>query len=334
MRRREAIAVPAAAADWPEELHALAARLGQLWVALGLSDEEQAQAWASFNAEAAPGWRINPLAAPATGTLVQLQADFPNLKILPETASTAGWLPAEQREALVRHPLVAAGALYVQNLSSQWAVMALDPQPGESVLDLAAAPGSKTTQIAAAMGNSGYLAAVEPVRSRFFRLKANLERCGVSNHRLFMADGRSIGAKVPGRFDRVLIDAPCSSEARIVLGDPDSWQHWKPRKVNEAAHKQRALLESAWACLRPGGRLLYSTCSFAPEENEAVVAQLLERAPEARLLPIAPLPAAARPGLTAWGDETWPEALKLTARMVPDSIYSGFYLALIEKPEA
>lgn len=321
--------------NWPQPLAVLGERLADLWDALHLTPAGQAAAWASFAAESAPGWRANPLVADVAQTIARLQQDFASCQVLPAQACglpASGWVAAADREALVRHPLVAEGALYVQNLASQWAVAGLDPQPGESVLDLAAAPGSKTSQIGAAMRNEGYLAAVEPVRSRFFRLKANLERCGVSNIRLFMADGRAVGRKVPERFDRILLDAPCSSEARIVLPEPESWQHWRPRKVGEAAYKQKALIESAWAALRPGGRLLYSTCSFAPEENEAVVAHLLAQAPEARLLPFTTLPPVARPGLLAWGESRWPESMALTARLVPDGIYSGFYLALLEKP--
>lgn len=322
---------------WPKGLHALGARLAALWSAMGLSDAAQAAAWTSFEAEPAPGWRINPLVADADTVLAQLRADFPSLQVIPpavRTPAVSGWVSLADREALVRHPLVVGGAVYIQNLSSQWAVPALDPQPEQEVLDLAAAPGSKTTQIAALMNNSGYLAAVEPVRSRFFRLKANLERAKVSNFRLFMADGRSIGAKVPGRFNRILLDAPCSSEARIVLPDEASWKHWRPRKVSEAAYKQRALIESAWMALRPGGRLLYSTCSFAPEENEAVVAHLLQQAPEACVLPIDPAPPVGYAGLTHWQGECFPDAVTRTCRLVPDGVYSGFYLALIEKPAA
>jgi 16S rRNA (cytosine1407-C5)-methyltransferase len=108
------------------------------------------------------------------------------------------------------------------------APLALAPRPGETVLDLAAAPGGKTLQLAALMQNSGRLSAVEAVKGRFFRLRANLERGGVTNARTFLMDGRAVGRKCPEMFDRVLLDAPCSSEARFSRLDPRSWAHWSP----------------------------------------------------------------------------------------------------------
>lgn len=248
---------------WPKDLQVLGERLAELWSAVGLSEAEQAAAWASFEAEPAPGWRINPLLADVEAVLARLQADFPTLQLIPSAVGTpavSGWIDLADRDALVRHPLVVSGAMYIQNLSRR--CLSWTRNRAKKILDLAAAPGSKTTQIAALMNNTGYLAAVEPVRSRFFRLKANLERAKVTHFRLFMADGHSIGAKVPERFNRILLDAPCSSEARIVLPDEESWKHWRSRKLNEAAYKQRALIESAWMTLRPGGRLALQYLQF------------------------------------------------------------------------
>ena len=115
---------------------------------------------------------------------------------------------ADLREAITRHEGARDGWLYPMNPSSLLAVEALAPRPGEEVLDLAAAPGGKTVLLAARMRNSGRIAAVEPVKGRFHRLRANLARCGVSNAQLYLADGRTIGRKVPERFDRVLLRCP------------------------------------------------------------------------------------------------------------------------------
>ncbi len=259
-------------------------------------------------------------------------------------ARTAFVAPRHARQWLTHHPAFASGALYLQSLSSQWAVWTLDPQPGEAVLDLAAAPGGKTTLIAAAMGNQGYLAAVEAVKPRFFKLRETLARCRVRCARTFLADGRRIGAKTPARFDRVLLDAPCSSEARIRAADPTSWQHWSERKVFEAAHKQRGLLRSAFAALRPGGVLVYATCSYAPEENEAVLAHLLAEAPDAVLEPPAYSPPSAVAGLSWAALTDWLPARKRpalcaerasqlahTRRVLPQGAWSGFFLARIRK---
>lgn len=239
-------------------------------------------------------------------------------------------VPAD-RERLMRADATLAGGLYPQNPSSILAARILAPEPGEEVLDLAAAPGGKTLQMAALMRNTGRIAAVEPVKARFHRMRANLARCGASNVRFYQADGRSIGRKVPGRFDRVLLDAPCSSESRIRLGEPASYAHWKPRKIRECARKQRALILSAFAALRPGGRLLYCTCSFAPEENELVVAHLLREAPDAEVLPVALPGAPAVAALTSWEQTSLDERIGLARRIVPDDLWDGFFLCLLRR---
>ena len=263
-------------------------------------------------------WR-NPLrpVADAAFTLI-LQA----LDAHPVPGLTDLWsVTHDRRSTLVRHELSNSGALYPINPSSVWAARQLRVQPGHEVLDLAAAPGGKSLQLAAAMANTGRLALVESVPARFHRMRANLARVGVTNAHTYLDDGRATGRKVGERFDRVLLDAPCSSETRIRLDEPETFAHWSPRKVGEAARKQKRLLRSAFACLKPGGRLLYSTCAFAQAENERVVHALLKREPRARCLPVPPPPAPWLPGIDL------PEA----QRILPDELWNGFFLCLIEK---
>jgi len=234
----------------------------------------------------------------------------------------------EARASLLEHPAVAAGRFYPMNPSSVLAARAITACGGMEVLDLAAAPGGKTLLLAMAMGNRERIAAVEPVKARFHRMRANLTRCGVTNVQFYAADGRRIGSKVPGRFDRVLLDAPCSSEARIRLEDPATYGHWKPRKIRETARKQRGLIRSGFEALKPGGEMIYCTCAFAPEENELVVSHLLETEPDACLLP---LDTPGVPGLTVWADRPLGSSLALTRRVLPDDLYDGFFLARIGK---
>lgn len=174
--------------------------------------------------------------------------------------------------------------------------------------------------LAAQMGNVGRIAAVEPVRARFFRLKANLERCGVEIAQLYRHDGRDVGRKTPGRFDRVLLDAPCSSEGRFRSDDPGTFEHWSPRKVRETARKQRGLIRSAYRALKPGGTLVYCTCAYSTDENEAIVEHLLHRERDARLTRIE----------LAAGDVRY--ALDGAVRVLPDSIFDGFFVAKVAKP--
>ncbi|MEJ2088062.1 MAG: RsmB/NOP family class I SAM-dependent RNA methyltransferase [Gammaproteobacteria bacterium] len=238
-------------------------------------------------------------------------------------------VPDVQRQALLASQATRGGAVYPINPSSALAVANLEVAGAAEVLDLAAAPGGKTLLMAAAMGNGGRIAAVEPVKGRFHRMRANLARCGATNVQYYQADGRSIGRKVPDRFYRVLLVAPCSSEARFRLDDPGSFAHWTSRKVRECARKQRGLIRSAFTALKPGGTLLYCTCSFAPEENELIVAHLLEAEPAAEVLPVGGGPGC--PGLVAWRGRSLDARLAGTRRIIPDDLFDGFYLARIGK---
>ncbi|MEO0529343.1 MAG: RsmB/NOP family class I SAM-dependent RNA methyltransferase [Planctomycetota bacterium] len=287
---------------------------------------------ASFARTRRPGVWANPLRAGGSGVVEVLAAagvDGEPCEWLAEAATIA----FDDKARVTACDAVADGRLYVQNLSSMLAPLVLDPQPGEAVLDLAAAPGGKTLHLAARMRLEGELAAVEPVRDRFFKLKANLDRCGAGDFvRTFTHDGRDIGRKTPGRFDAVLLDAPCSSEARFDPNDPATFAFWGPRKLAESARKQKALLRSAIDAAKPGGRVLYGTCSFAPEENEVVVAHTLRRLGAAvRLVPIT-LPEVPRmPGLTEWAGKSLPVELEHCVRVLPDDRLAGFFLAMLVK---
>ncbi len=250
------------------------------------------------------------------------------------------WRPAtyqiesEQRRALTESAAFHDGRLYIQNLSSMLAPMVLDPQPGEMILDLAAAPGGKTLQMAAMMNNQGQISAVESVKGRFFKLQANLARHGATLVKSYLMDGRAVGRKVPERFDRVLLDAPCSSEARFRTDDPGSWSHWNLNKVKQAAHKQKRLLDSAIRSLKPGGCLLYCTCSFSPEENERVVDAQLRRHGELFSLEPIRLPLRnLQPGMTHWQGKTLNPALSHALRVLPDGQMDGFFLCKLRKAQ-
>jgi len=300
--------------ELPTSLGPLFERLGQIYDAAAVEGIRS-----SMSEPKRTGYFLNPL--------VDLSFSPPGEPI--QGLGFCRSVPAEQRPALLAHEAFAGGAIYPINPSSVLAVQSMDLIGVDEVLDLAAAPGGKTLLLAAAMKNQGRIAAVEPVRGRFHRMRANLQRCGVTNVAFYLADGRRVGRKVPERFDRVLLDAPCSSESRIRLKQPESYNHWKPRKVKECARKQKGLIRSAYEALRPGGELLYCTCSFAPEENEMIVAYLLEAEPTAELVPVTDL---GREGLTAWQDRILDPRLALCRRILPDNLWDGFFLARIVKP--
>lgn len=169
------------------------------------------------------------------------------------------------------------------------------------VMDVAAAPGSKTTQIAARMGNKGGILANEYSASRVKVLHANISRCGIGNVALTHFDGRVFGAALPECFDAILLDAPCSGEG-VVRKDPDALKNWSPESNASTAETQRELIDSAFHALRPGGTLVYSTCTLNRQENEDVVNGLLARYPQAaEVLPLGSLFPQASEALTEEG---------------------------------
>lgn len=288
----------------------------------------------SFSLDKAVSVRVNTLLAEIAPTLASLQAQGFSVQPVPWFAAAFS-IPATQKLALTQSAEFYAGAIYIQNFSSMLPVLALAPEAGEINLDLAAAPGGKTTLMAALMHNQGQISAVEPVRDRFFRMQSNLSQQGVQNTKTYLMDGRSVGVKCPARFDRILLDAPCSSEARFDTRDEKSMAHWHLAKVKECAHKQKRLLHAAIIAAKVGAPIVYSTCSFSPEENEAIIAaQLKTFGASLEIEPIAPLASTLvqyQAGLTAWGKKTYPDSLVHAVRVLPNVLFDGFFMCKLRK---
>jgi 16S rRNA (cytosine1407-C5)-methyltransferase len=287
-------------------------------------------------------FRSAPVAAFRANTLLAEEAQvIDELRSAGLEAAELGWpagvwvVPPTQRRTLTDSKAAREGRVWVQNPSSVVPVALLDPQPGEEVLDLAAAPGGKAVHLAARMDNRGRLAAVESVKGRFHRLRRNLERCGVRMADTYLADGAGIGRKVPERFDRILLDAPCSSEGRFHAEDPTSYRYWGRKKIRDMARKQKRLAISAVQALKPGGVLVYCTCTMAPEENESIVDALLSRY-EGRLeVELLDLPSAfVLPGLAEWEGRSYDAAVRRCARLAPDEQREAFFVARLRKLES
>ena len=177
------------------------------------------------------------------------------------------------------HPYHEAGVYYLQEASAMAPVALLEPQPGERICDLCAAPGGKSTQIAGRLAGEGLLLCNEINPKRAKILSRNVERLGIANALVTNEHPANLAKRLPGFFDRVLIDAPCSGEG-MFRKEEAAVTDWSPETVAMCAVRQREILHSGAALVRPGGRLVYSTCTFAPEENEETVAAFLESHPD------------------------------------------------------
>ena len=208
-----------------------------------------------------------------------LKGEFPQL---PFTGERVPWermgyyYDPEARPGL--HPYHEAGVYYLQEASAMAPVTLLDPQPGERVCDLCAAPGGKTTQIAGRMAGEGFLLCNEINPKRAKILSRNIERMGVGNALVTNEHPQILAKQYNGYFDRVLVDAPCSGEG-MFRKEEAAITDWSVDTVKMCAHRQGEILNSAAQLVKAGGRLVYSTCTFAPEENELAVEKFLQENP-------------------------------------------------------
>ena len=246
------------------------------------------------------------------------QADFP---VEPSPFCKAGFVVQDPAFKPGRHPYHHAGVFYSQEPSASSAAPLLGVRPGMRVLDTCAAPGGKSSQLAAALGGQGLLVSNEFVAARAEVLRSNLERMGVPNAVVLNEDTGRIAAALPEFFDRVLVDAPCSGEG-MFRKEPDAVSDWSEQIVQMCARRQQEILSSAAEMLRPGGRLVYSTCTIDPAENEEQVAAFLARHPEFRVV----RPAVAFPDGMTVGEHG---ALSVSTRTGMD----GFFLCAMQKTQ-
>lgn len=222
------------------------------------------------------------------------------------------------------------GWLYGQEEVSALPALILDPGPGERVFDVCAAPGSKTTQLAAMMNDTGICVANDANLGRISALRSNAERCGVSNLAITHGDARHASLKpFDGElFDRTLVDVPCSCEG-TVRKNPTVLEEWSREQIKGVAGVQRGILKRAIQVTRPGGTVVYSTCTFAPEENEAVLDHVLT-AEDCRIRSF-DTPLETRPGVTEWNGEQFDPSVQHAKRIYPHlNDTGGFFCAKLE----
>lgn len=228
-----------------------------------------------------------------------------------------------------KHPFHEAGVYYIQEASAMAPAAYLQAQPGEKVLDLCAAPGGKSTQIAAAMQGEGLLVCneIHPGRARI--LSENIERMGIANALVTNETPERLAERFPGYFERILVDAPCSGEGMFRKQEEAAAQ-WSVENVELCAKRQADILDCAARMLCPGGRLVYSTCTFAPQENEGSISRFLERHTEFTLLETKRTAGMAS-GVPEWTQNP-AEGLERTVRLWPHRLRGeGHYAAVMQK---
>ncbi|MBL7050760.1 RsmB/NOP family class I SAM-dependent RNA methyltransferase [Candidatus Woesearchaeota archaeon] len=239
------------------------------------------------------------------------------------------WIEHKKKERrdignLKEHQL---GYFHVQEAASMLPPLALNPQPGETILDMCASPGSKSTQIAITMENKGILITNDYKGMRLKPLGINLQRAGLTNTLTTLMEGRRFKGF---QFDRILVDAPCSGTGTIRKS-LKTLRMWNPNMIRRLSGTQKQLLETAFNNLKPGGTVVYSTCSLEPEEDEEVVSFLLDKYPNAKLQEIE-LPIKRSPLILEFEGKKYNKEVKKCLRIWPqDNDTEGFFVAKIKK---
>lgn len=251
--------------------------------------------------------------------VIQLFPKYPEIMLIKSELEPGGIGNA------IEHVL---GYYYVQEISSMLPPLALDPKPGDFVLDLFASPGSKTTQMAARMENQGTIIANDLKMDRIRILASNLERCGVTNTVVSRKDAVVLCEKLKKagyKFDKILVDAPCSGEGTL-RSSPKTFKMWNPKVVTNLSRLQKKFVASAFNCLKKNGTLIYSTCTHAPEENEEIVNFVIDNFPVK--VETLSLPLKCRPGIKKWKDHTYSSEVEKTCRIYPqDNDSEGFFVS-------
>lgn len=274
--------------------------------------------------------RINPLAGDPSATITELRAL--GWKGSPIPWCSQGYMIEEGLLAVRDSNLVSEGKVYIQNAASWLPVLALDPQPGEEILDICAAPGGKTSHIAAITDNLAHITANDNSRPRLTRLRSNLTRLNVANIDYTLYDATQLARKLPeAQFDKILLDAPCSGEGMMHIDKDKDFDSWSVAHIKRLQQLQKRILVNAWQLLKPGGTLVYSTCTMAPEENEAVVDYLLRHNSDAHVeYKTFELPNRV-PAVLEWNGRTFDKTLVGAVRLVPSPGIEAFFVCKLTK---
>lgn len=219
------------------------------------------------------------------------------------------------------------GYIYLQSLSSMIPPLVLNPKENEKVLDLTAAPGSKTTQMSAMMNNKGYILANELDKIRCERLKFNVQGQGSKIIEVINGRGEKVGEQYKEVFDKVLLDTPCSGEGRFTTSNVRSYRDWSIKQVKELTKIQKKLFKSAYEALKPGGTMVYSTCTINKDENECILDWALDNFD----LKIVDIDLKVKDAMLGFNEEFNNKDIKKAIRILPSKEMEGFFVAKLIK---
>lgn len=228
--------------------------------------------------------------------------------------------------------LVTSGQVFIQNAASFVPALALAPQPDQKILDMNAAPGGKASHIAALSDNQAQLWVNDIDFRRIKKMKQVFEILQVKPSMVLNQPAQHLPETIDDQFDAILLDAQCSGEGLIDLRLPRAMKYWSLARINKFVELQKMMIIAAYQLLKPGGVLVYSTCTFAPEENEGIIQHLLNRESQAEVVPIQLAVASRMPGLIEWQGHSFDNRLSQAVRLVPTPYTEGFFICKLRKP--
>lgn len=274
--------------------------------------------------------RLNPLAGDISHTLNELEKlgwkgeQFPWM--------LEGYTINEGQQAIRDSDLVREGKVYIQNAASWLPPLLLQPHQGETILDVCAAPGGKTTHVAAIAHNQARITANDNSRVRLAKLQSVCKQMHADIERFTLFDARQLSRKLDGeQFDKILLDAPCSGEGMMQFDRDKDFTMWSVAQIKRLQVLQKHILRQAWELLRPGGTLVYSTCTLAPEENEAIIDYALRTFEHIELVPIAQQLPNRVHAVQTWNGKTYNPNVAGCMRLIPSLEIEAFFVCKLIK---
>jgi tRNA (cytosine49-C5)-methyltransferase len=277
-----------------------------------------------------PSLRFNPLAG-VEKTEVLKELEKLDARIVPIYWCEDAYYISSDKTAITSSELFETGAIYIQNASSFVPVLALNPQEEEDILDMCAAPGGKATHIAAKVNNNAHIWINDVSYSRVKTMEKILEKYKANIESTTILPAEELQLKTSQKFDKILLDAQCSGEGMINLNHPRALQYWSIARIRKFQALQLKMIETAYQMLKPGGTLVYSTCTYAPEENEFIINDLLEKHEDIEIVPIEINVETRVPGLASWDGKKFHSSLQNAVRVIPTEFLEGFFVCKLQK---